>query len=462
MDNRLTLAADTLLEIESLDQEGRGVARVEGKTVFVEGALPGELVTAVMLREKPSYAIARVVTIARPSAARVTPRCPHFGVCGGCTLQHAHPALQIAAKQRALEDALQRIGRVRPEQMLPPIEGPAWGYRYRARLSVRDVPKKGGVLVGFHERKSSFVADMTECHVVPPKLSAMLPALRALIGSLSVRDRLPQIEVAIGETSAEPTYVLVLRILAPLDAGDEEKLVAFAKAHGVDFWLQTGGPATVVPFYPRDSTLAYGLPEFAVTMPFAPTDFTQVNNAVNRVLVRRAVALLAPSAGEHVADFFCGLGNFTLPIARRGASVIGIEGSPSLVRRAEQNAARNGLQARFAVANLFSVTSADLAAWGRLDRALIDPPREGALELVKALPHASAPDGLARIVYVSCAPGTLARDASILVHERGYRLDAAGVVNMFPHTAHVESIAVFSGEPPAARPGGESAQRPDG
>jgi len=447
MESRLSLDPSTPIQIEALDQEGRGVAHVDGKAVFVEGALPGEAVTALVLRDRPTYAVARAVTILRASASRVTPRCPHFGTCGGCTLQHAHPSLQVAAKQRALEDAFARIGRVRPGRMLPPIEGPAWQYRYRARLSVRHVPKKGGVLVGFHERKSSFVADMTECHVVPRKLSDLLPELRRLIAGLSLRDRLPQIEVAIGETEGAPNYAMVLRILAPLTADDEAQLVAFARDHGVEFWLQTGGPATVVPFYPRDSALAYRLPEFAVTMPFGPTEFTQVNNAVNRVLVRRALGLLAPQPGERVADFFCGLGNFTLPIARRGAHVVGVEGSAALVRRAQDNAARNGLadRATFAVANLFNATPESLAALGPLDRALIDPPREGAVELVKVLPHATDAAGLARIVYVSCAPGTLARDASILVHERGYRLDAAGVVNMFPHTAHVESIAVFRG-----------------
>jgi len=403
-------------------------------------------VTATVVRDRPTYAIAHVRTIAKASASRVTPRCPHFGVCGGCTLQHAHPSLQVAAKQRALEDALARIGRVRPEVILPPIAGPAWGYRGRARLSVRHVAKKGGVLVGFHERKSSFVADMTECHVVPPAVSALLVPLRALIGALTIRDRLPQIELAVGERGERDVIALVLRILAPLAPADESLLRAFADRHGVEFWLQTGGPATVVPFHPPDSALAYALPEFGVTMPFGPTEFTQVNYGVNRVLVRRAIALLDPQPGETVADFFCGLGNFTLPIARRGAFAHGIEGSAALVRRAQENAECNGLseRARFSAANLFAVTPESLAALGRLDRALVDPPREGAVELVKALPHRTEPSALQRIVYVSCAPGTLARDASVLVHERGYRLVAAGVVNMFPHTAHVESIAVFA------------------
>jgi 23S rRNA (uracil1939-C5)-methyltransferase len=457
----------TELTIESLDQEGRGVAHVDGKVVFVEGALPGEEVTAEILRQKPSYALARAVTIHRASADRVAPRCPHFGVCGGCTLQHADESLQLAAKQRALEDALLRIGRVRPDVLLPAIAGPAWGYRYRARLSVRDVPKKGGVLVGFHERKSSFVADMRECHVLPPKISALLPKLRTLIESLSIRKRLPQIEVAVGERltpaavtdagltpaafagandgAARLVYALVLRILDPLSAQDESRLVAFADAHGVELWLQSAGPETVVPFHPPGATLAYTLPEFDVAVPYAPTDFTQVNAAINRVLVRRAVQLLDPRPGERIGDFFCGLGNFTLPIARRGAQVVGVEGSKTLVARAKANADRNGLggKATFVCANLFTVTAASLEPLGDLDRAVIDPPREGAIELVKALPHHDDERALKRIVYVSCSPATLARDAGVLVNERGYRLAAAGVVNMFPHTAHVESMAVF-------------------
>jgi len=430
--------------IESLDQEGRGVAHVDGKVTFVEGALPGERVDAVVVREKPSFAVARAETIRKASASRVQPRCPHFGVCGGCTLQHAHTSLQIAAKQRALEEALARIGRVRPEIVLPPIEGPAWEYRYRARMSVRHVVKKGGVLVGFHERKSSFVADMTQCYVVPRKLSDLLPRLRELIGALTIRDRLPQIEVAVGETQHCLVYALVLRILEPLSRDDETALATFEDTHGVEFWLQSGGPATVVPFR-KATALAYLLPEFDLRMPFAPTEFTQVNYAINRVLVRRAMAQLAPQPGECVADFFCGIGNFTLPIARLGAHAVGVEGSAALVRRAQENAAANGLTDRttFLAANLFADTERTLASLGHIDRVLIDPPREGAVELVKALPAKESPEGLKRIVYVSCAPGTLARDASVLVHERGYHLAAAGVVNMFPHTAHVESIAVF-------------------
>ena len=439
--------------ITSLDQEGRGITRIDGKAVFVEGALPGEVVTITTLKKKPTYEIARAEAIVRASAERVTPRCPHFGVCGGCTLQHFDAAAQVAGKQRALEDALWHIGRVRAAQILPAIHGPAWGYRYRARLSVRHVPKKGGVLVGFHERKSSYVADMTSCAILPPKISALLPELRALIGALTVRDRLPQIELAVGDMARAggdeivsalhaPTFALVLRILAPLSPSDEDRLRAFADAHGVQFYLQTAGPETAVPFHPMAPRLAYELPEFGLVFPYAPTEFTQVNPAINRVLVRRAIALLDPRPAERVVDFFCGLGNFTLAIARRGAAVVGIEGSASLVRRAEENAASNGLAGRatFRIANLFAATAESVEALGSFDKALIDPPREGAIAVAKALPPDGGPR---RIVYVSCNPATLARDAAVLVQDRGYTLAAAGVINMFPHTAHVESIALF-------------------
>ena len=444
--------AEATVSIESLDNEGRGVARADGKAVFVEGALPGERVAIATLKRKPTFEIARATRVLTGSAARVAPRCPHFGVCGGCSLQHASLALQVAAKQRVLEDALARIGRVAPGRLLPPVYGPAWGYRYRARLSVRNVPKKGGVLVGFHERKSSYVADMRECHVLPRTISDLLPRLRTLVAGLSIRDRVPQIEVAVGERPAPaddgapvPVHALVFRILEPLTGNDELHLRAFADDHGVDVWLQTGGPATAAPFHPPRAPLAYALREFGVVVPFGPTEFTQVNHAVNEVLVRRAMGLLAPAAGERIADFFCGLGNFTLPIARHGAHVVGFEGADALVRRAYENADTNGLldRVRFVTANLFEATHESLEPFLPLDKALIDPPREGAVELVKALPHRDDERSLARIVYVSCNPATLARDAAVLVHERGYTLDAAGVVNMFPHTAHVESIALF-------------------
>jgi 23S rRNA (uracil1939-C5)-methyltransferase len=428
--------------VASLDQEGRGIARVDGKATFIEGALPGEIVTITTLKRKPTYELARAETIVKANPARVDPRCPHFGVCGGCSLQHFDAGAQVAAKQRTLEDTLWHLGRVRAALLLPPIHGPDWRYRYRARLSVRHVEKKGGVLVGFHERKSSFVADMTSCAILPRRISDLLPALRGLIGGLTVRDRLPQIELAVGD-GADEVYVLVLRILEPLASSDEAALAAFADRHGVQFFLQPGGPATAAPLQPGGPRLAYALPEFDLVFPFSPTEFTQVNPAINRVLVRRAIAMLDPRSGERIADFFCGIGNFTLPIARRGAAVVGIEGNLALVRRAEEIAALNALSelASFRSMNLFEATPEEIEALGPLDKILIDPPREGAVALAKALPGDGPPR---RIVYVSCNPATLARDAAVLVHAHGYELAAAGVVNMFPHTAHVESIAMFA------------------
>ena len=427
------------LRIESLDAEGRGVARNdEGKVVFVEGALPGELVEAEILRRKTSFDLARTSALLSAASGRRAPRCPHFGVCGGCATQHADARTQLAAKQRWLEDCLARLGKVKAETMLPIVYGEEWGYRQRARLSVRRVAKKGGVLVGFHERRSSYVADMRSCEVLPTRISALLPALRELVEALSIRERLPQVEVALGDACD----VLVLRILQPLTADDEARLRSFADTHGVSLWLQPGGPASAHPFHPVPAPpLDYVLPEFGVRIAFLPTDFTQVNHAVNRVLVARAVRLLDPRPGETIGDFFCGLGNFSLPLARLGARVLGLEGSSALVERARRNAAANGLGevARFATEDLFRIDGARLAQLGPLDKLLLDPPREGALEVVKVLPEGWP----RRIVYVSCDPATLARDAGILVHVKGFRLSAAGVVNMFPHTAHVESIALF-------------------
>jgi 23S rRNA (uracil1939-C5)-methyltransferase len=430
--------------ITALDQEGRGIARRDGKVVFVEGALIGERVVVEILREKTSYALARVAAIEVASPARTDPPCPYFGVCGGCSLQHLDIAAQVAVKQRVLEDALWHIGRLRPGEILAPIHGTAWGYRHRARFSVRHVPGKGGVLVGFHERKSSFVADMASCLVVPERISALLPALRELVGSMSIRDRVPQIELAIGEGAQEgqPVDALVFRVLvAPSDV-DVRLLAAFASRHQVRIYLQSGGPDSVAPLAADAPALAYSLPDFGVTLEFAPTDFTQVNAALNRVLVRRAIALLDPLPGERIADFFCGLGNFTLPIAKRGAQALGVEGNRSLVDRARANAARNGLaaQARFEVADLTEATAESLAALEPLDKALLDPPREGAVALVRALPDR----GVKRLVYVSCNAATLARDAAVLVQKQGFSLSAAGVANMFPHTTHVESVALFT------------------
>ena len=424
--------------IESLDHEGRGITREEGKTIFVDGALPGEKVEFASYRKKPTYENARVLRVLKASADRVEPKCPHFGVCGGCSMQHLSSEAQVAAKQRVLETNLWHLGRVVAEQFYAPIYGPFWGYRFRARLSARMVPKKGGMLVGFHEKKSSYVADMQQCPNLPPHVSALLMPLRELIGALSINAAMPQIELAVGEYLT----ALVLRILEPLTAADEALLRTFADRHGIVFYLQPKGPATVYRFYPLEGpALSYRLPEYDIEHFFSPTEFTQVNHAINRVLVRRAMALLDPQPGERIADMFCGLGNFTLPIARLGARVVGVEGSQELVRRAGENAAANGLAERveYGVANLFEATPESLAQLGHFDKMLIDPPREGAVELVKSIGE----DGPRRIVYVSCSPATLARDAAILVAQKGYRLRGAGVVNMFPNTSHVESIAVF-------------------
>ena len=433
------------LLIESVDHEARGVARHDGKVIFVDGALPAELLTAAPYRRRERFDNAQISTIVKPSPSRVVARCAHFGVCGGCSMQHADVRTQLAIKQRVLEDNLRHIGRVTPDQMLRPIEGPSWGYRTRARLSVRHVTKKGGVLVGFHERRSSFVADMRECHVLPPRIAGLLMPLRELVAGLSIRDRLPQVEVALGSR----VDVLVFRILEPLSAADEERMKRFAEKYRIQAWLQTKGPATAQPFWPMDApVLDYDLPAFDIRMPFNPTDFTQVNQQINEVLVARAVRLLDPQPGERVGDFFCGLGNFTLPLARLANDVVGVEGSETLIARARANAVANGLagRTRFHAANLFEATAESLAALGPFHRVLIDPPREGAIELVKALGargREGAMPAPRRIVYVSCSPATLARDAGHLVGDCGYVLSAAGVVNMFPHTSHVESIAVF-------------------
>jgi 23S rRNA (uracil1939-C5)-methyltransferase len=427
------------LEVESLDAKGRGVARdAEGKVVFIEDALGGERVRAVRLQSKRSYEIARTVEVLRASSGRRTPRCPHFGVCGGCATQHADAATQVAAKQRGLEENLRRIGKVRPETLLRPIYGEEWGYRHRARLSAHYVANRGGALVGFHERHSSFVVETSECRVLPEHVSRLIPALRELIDTLSIRKRLPQVELAVGEEAT----VLVFRNLQPPAAADEDALRAFAVRHGICLWLQPGGPESAQPFHPpAPQVLHYALPEFGVRIAFRPTDFTQVNHAVNRVLVSRALRLLDPHEGERIGDLFCGLGNFSLPIARSGATVLGIDGSAALVERARQNARENGLagRAEFVSDDLFKLDAEKLAALGPFDKVLVDPPRDGAIEIMIALPAVWP----RRIVYVSCDTATLARDAGYLVHEKRFRFVAAGVVNMFPHTAHVESIALF-------------------
>ncbi|KAB2898683.1 MAG: 23S rRNA (uracil(1939)-C(5))-methyltransferase RlmD [Burkholderiaceae bacterium] len=458
------------LDVLSMDMDAQGVARKpDGKVVFIDGALPTEWVTANTHRKKNNWEQASLVAIHRESSQRVRPGCPHFGLhagaCGGCKMQHLHVGAQVAVKQRVLEDNLWHLGKVKAETILRPIEGPAWGYRYRARLSVRYVPKKDKVLVGFHERKSRYIADMETCKILPPHVDAMLMPLRALIGSLQARDTCPQIELACGDE----VTALVLRHLEPLSEGDLAKLRAFAAGYGVQWWLQPKGPDTVHLLDQGGPQLAYGLPDFGITMPFKPTDFTQVNPHINRVLVTRALRLLDAQKTERVIDWFCGLGNFTLPIATQAREVLGIEGSEALVARSRENYESNQAQAKagqalaatsFVARNLFEMTPEMLVADGRADKWLVDPPREGAFALSKALAdihqaRIGAEDAPAlpagaegweppsRIVYVSCNPATLARDAGLLVHQGGYRCVAAGVVNMFPHTAHVESMAVF-------------------
>ena len=466
--------SDELL-IESLDGDGQGIAhRADGKVVFVEGALPGERVSVVVNRSKASFEKATVTQVHRESAQRVRPACPHFGLhegaCGGCKVQHLQPAAQLAVKQRVLEDALWHLAKVRPDIVLRPIQGPSWGYRYRARLSVRYVRKKDAVLVGFHERKSSFVADMRECHVLPPRVSALLVPLRALVFAMHARERCPQIELAIGSGPSGDVIALVLRHLEPLHQDDLAMLRDFALAHSgehggchatIQWWLQPEGPETVQLLDVGGPELSYTLPEYGVRMPFRPTDFTQVNPQVNDVLVGYALRLLQLARHETVIDWFCGLGNFTLPLATRAGKVLGVEGSKSLVERARANAVLAGFhaierssapQVHFAQRNLFEMTPDLLLQDGPADKWLMDPPREGAFALVRALADLRTPQAIpasptwlapARIVYVSCNPATLARDAGVLVHQGRYRCSAAGVVNMFPHTAHVESIAVF-------------------
>ena len=452
------------LTVDALDIDAQGVARrPDGKVVFIEGALPFEVVRASVNRRKNNWEQATLTEIHRESSQRVRPRCPHFGLhpaaCGGCKMQHLHEGAQVAIKQRVLEDNLWHLGKVKADNILRPIEGPAWGYRWRARFSVRHVHKKETVLVGFHERKSRYVADIRECHVVPPHVSDLLLPLRVLIGSMDAIETCPQIELACGDE----VTALVLRHLEPLSSGDLGKLRQFAADHpGVQWWLQSKGPDTVKLLEEGGPELSYALPEFGITIPFRPTDFTQVNPHINRVLVARALRLLDVQRDERVIDWFCGLGNFSLPLATRARAVLGIEGSEALVARSRQNWGRNraGSGGRgelcateFVARNLFEMTPQLLARDGVAQKWLVDPPREGAFALVKALVELHQQPELRgdwqppqRIVYVSCNPATLARDADLLVHQGGYICAAAGVVNMFPHTAHVESIAVFERE----------------
>ncbi|MBP7943545.1 MAG: 23S rRNA (uracil(1939)-C(5))-methyltransferase RlmD [Polynucleobacter sp.] len=457
------------VRVDSLDLDAQGIARLapneeelnqgqSGKVVFIQGALPTELVTYVITRDKARFSKAKVLDILKPAVFRAEPKCKAFGVCGGCTMQHLDIRAQVAMKQRVLEDDLKHIAKVAPEEILRPMGGPAWEYRHRARLSaVNRSIKKGTVLIGFHEGKSGYVADMTACEILPKHVSDLLPEMRKLVMGLSIVDRMPQIEIAVGEPEdpnsddpkkAKPVTALVFRNLLPLTPADEQLLRSFADKHQVWVWLQPKGIETVAPFYPLTGKLCYRLPEFEIEMPFKPADFTQVNHMMNRALVSRAIRLLEVKSSDRVLDLFCGIGNFTLPLARRAKTVLGIEGLESLTTRAKANAEHNQLadKVSFMQSNLFEVTTETIASWGKAERWLMDPPREGAMEICQALAqlHEQGSDLLPqRIVYVSCNPKTLARDTDILCHQAGYVLKSAGIVNMFPHTSHVESMAVF-------------------
>lgn len=424
--------------VESLSHEGHGVAHVNGKATFIEGALPGEQVRFRVLNRGKTYDVGRTLDILEASPDRVTPRCPYFGVCGGCSLQHLRSEAQLPAKQKILRDNLARIGKVEPESWLPSLTGPHWGYRRKARLGARLVQKKGGVIVGFREKRRSFLTPLASCAVLHPRVSALLPALRELVAGLSRPDRVPQIEVAVADNAA----ALVFRHVEPLTDADDVRLADFGREHDIQIFRQPGRPDALVPVWPaKPPALVYRLPEANLELEFAPTDFVQVNAELNRSMVQRALELLDPQSNEAVLDLFCGLGNFTLPLAHRAGRVLGIEADPALIGKAQANADRNHLgNVEFRASDLYGAEGTD--PWGaeRFDKWLLDPPRTGAIEVVKRLPGDSGPS---RILYVSCNPGTLARDSEVLVHVKGYRLRAAGVMDMFPQTSHVEAMALF-------------------
>ncbi len=425
--------------IDSLDGDGQGVARVDGKTTFIEGALPGEEVRFEYRRRKRNFDKGRVREILIASPDRVaTPRCAYFGVCGGCSLQHLDPTAQLRAKQQTLLDNLERIGQATPTEVLDPLRGPVWGYRRKARLGVRNVPKKGGALVGFRERGKSYIADMLHCEVLDPAIAVLLPTLRTLIDELSIPSRVPQIEVAVGDTAT----ALVFRHLLEFSDADRARLCRFGEAHGLRIYLQPGGVESVHLLWPTDADpwLSYRLADHAVEIRFLPTDFVQVNAEINRMMVQRSIDLLELTADDRVLDLFCGVGNFTLPLARYAQAVTGVEADSVLVERARGNAELNAItNVRFTAANLYAEPLAGDWLNAKYDKILLDPPRTGALEIVKTIGGCDAQ----RLVYVSCNPATLARDTALLVHTHGYRLRSAGVMDMFPHTTHVESIAVF-------------------
>ena len=423
-------------DIADLSHDGRGIARLDGKTVFVDGALPGERVRFRVYRRRRQFDEGGMVEIVTASQDRVAPACAHFGVCGGCSLQHLSAAAQLAAKERQLLQNLHRIGRVRPERVLQPQGGPAWGYRRRARLGVKYVRKKARVLAGFRERDKPYIADVQRCEVLLEPFATLPVRLAALVETLSIREQVPQVEVSAGDEAA----ALVFRVLAPPEGADIEKIAAFGRELGVQIFLQSGGLDTVRPLEPDYPPLAYAVDGGRVRIEFAPLDFVQVNREVNSSMVAAAMELILPTAEDRVLDLFCGLGNFTLPLARRAHAVVGVEGDAALVARAQANAARNGIgNAVFHRENLFEPSQ--FAAWAeeRYDLVMLDPPRAGAAALLPKM-AAWRPR---RVVYISCHPGSLARDAEILVYGQGFRLTCAGVMDMFPHTTHVESIAVF-------------------
>ena len=430
--------------ITDLTHDGRGVARRPdprnpdggGKAVFIAGALPGERVMAVQTRRHRSFDEARTETVLEAAPERVEPRCPHFGTCGGCALQHYAEDKQILAKQRVLAENLERIGHVTPGRWLAPLTDVAWGYRRKGRLSVRRVEKKAKTLVGFRETDPRFVADLRECHTVIPRIGGKLEALSALVDGLQARRDIPQIEFIAGDDAVALTF----RHLSPLGDEDQAALVAFAKAHDFAIFLQPGGVDSVHPLYPDEVPLSFHLQDWNIELKFRPLDFIQVNAGLNRRMIHHAFDLLEPQADERILDLFAGLGNFTLPLARRVREVVGVEGEAGLVQRARENAAHNGIDnARFFAADLARDLSSE--PWMRegFDKLLLDPPRSGADFVLSVLPLKQ----FKRIVYVSCHPASLARDAGYLVNEKGWKLKAAGVMDMFPHTAHVESIALF-------------------
>jgi len=427
------------MEVLSLAHDGRGVARPEGKTVFVAGALPGETVMAVRARSHRRYDEADTVEVLTPSPDRVLPACEHFGTCGGCAMQHLAASRQVEAKQAHLAEQFVRLGQVEPAQWLPPLRGPSWGYRRRARLGVKYVAKKGRVLVGFRERAKPFIADIRHCPVLTEPVGGMIEPLADLVGQLGIRERLPQFEVAVAETAT----ALVARVLDPPSAADLALMQEFAERQRIEFYLQPGGLDTVKPLSGTATPLEYTLPQSGVRIRFAPVDFIQVNAAINAQAVDLALSLLDPQPEETVLDLYCGLGNFTLPLAQRAARVVGVEGEAGLVDRARGNAQRNGIgNVEFHVADL-SKDPGD-AAWASrpCQRVLLDPPRAGAAGVLPLMGRMRP----RRIVYVSCHPASLARDAGVLVNELGFRLSAAGVMDMFPHTSHVESIALLEAD----------------